>query len=956
MDPARWNQIEELLQSALDLEPGQRAAFLASACGGDDDLRREVESLLAQEPNSALSQHPLIERLRMPALFAGQQVSHYRIEERIGAGGMGEVYQARDDSLQRTVALKVLPPEFVDDPDRVRRFEQEALSASRLNHPNIVTIFEILESEGLRFIVTERIDGQTLREVLEETLKLEVQKALDIAIQIAAALKAAHTAWIIHRDIKPENVMVRDDGLVKVLDFGIAKLSEEPESTGPAVTPDDRANLTVPGSILGTARYMSPEQARGEPLDGRTDLYSLGLVLHEMVTGQRPGALAERGRIEHVPREIERIIRKLLRPDRDARYSSASDLLDDLHRAKRRIESRTARRMVGLGVLAVVVALLVAGIAAFLSVNERWEERVLRDGHTAAARSAVFSPDGSQVVSCGEDGQVIVWSFARRERIAMLNHPSHKVVFAPNGRWLATGGIDGAVVIWDAKQWTPLRRLPIGKGDVGALAFSSDSERLAASTTFLATSWRTEDWRKVGEWRDGGSNHGTFLLPAGHDHVLTSHLVVMDMDARSRGLGDPLVSTNWVSLSPDGTTVAGIDTAGKVWFHRLPVRGDFHRLEVISSHRAHQDHGRGIAYSPDGQLVASAADDILLWDAATRRKVARFEYPSIVWSVAFSPDGRWLVSAHGDGAVLVWDVAERERVASFNEHSGGVRAVAFSPDGKRVVSGSEDRTVTIWNLDTGRKEAVFGSHATRVMGVAFAKGGAEVASIDQGSVLKLWNVAKREAVATMTRSGLNHGYCLTVSPDSRYFASTSAMWDRDGRLLLDFVKQSTGQAYGMDFSPDGQTLATVWTTGEVMVWDARTFRRLAVHSARDTRQITVSFSHDGKFLATGEDQGAIRLWSVDPLREIAILGRHRARVKSVAFSPDGKTVASAGDDKMIALWDVRRRELRTRIGTHVSPVYAVAFSPDGKQLVSGEHDRSVRVYTRRRTVWGIGLE
>lgn len=956
MDPARWNQIEELLQAALDLEPGERSAFLAAACGGDDDLRREVESLLAQESNSALSRHPLIDRLRMPALFAGQRVSHYQIEERIGAGGMGEVYQARDDTLQRTVAVKVLPPEFVDDPDRVRRFEQEALSASKLNHPNIVTIFEILESEGLRFIVTERIDGHTLREVLSGAKKLAIPEALDIAIQIAAALKAAHTAWIIHRDVKPENVMVRGDGLVKVLDFGIAKLSGEPEPAEPAAAPADRANLTVPGSILGTARYMSPEQARGEPLDGRTDLFSLGLVLHEMVTGERPGALAERGRIDHVPREIERIIRKLLRTDRDARYSSAGDLLDDLHRAKRHIENRTARRMVGLGVLAVAVALVVAGVAAFLSVNERWEERVLRDGHTAAARHAVFSPDGSQVVSCGEDGQVIVWSFARRERIAMLAHPSHKVVFAPNGRWLATGGVDGAVVIWDAKTWTQLRRLQVGTGDIGALAFSADSSRIIASTPTTAACWSTADWRAVGVWPQGGTHHGTFLFPSVQDHVLASHLVVMDMDGRSRAIGSPDVSTNWVSPSPDGTTVAAIDTVGKVWFYRVPVRGDYRRLEVISAHNAHQDHGRGIAHSPDGVLVASAADDILLWDAATRRKVARFEYPSIVWSVAFSPDGRWLLSAHGDGAVLVWDVVERERVASFNEHSGGVRGVAFSPDGKRVVSGSEDRTVTIWNLATGRKEAVLGGHKTRVMGVAFAKGGAEVASIDQNGALKLWDPRTGQAHTTLESPHFKPTYCLAVSPDSRHFATTASLWDRNGRLVLDFLPESQGQFYGMDFSDDGTKLATVSTAGELMTWDARAFRRLAVTSVRDTRQIAVSFSRDGKLIATGEDQGAIRLWNADPLREIAILGRHGARVKAVAFSPDGKTVASAGDDKMIALWDVRRRELRTRIGTHVSPVYAVAFSPDGRQLVSGEHDRSVRVYTRRRTVWGVGLE
>jgi serine/threonine protein kinase len=342
MEAARWNQIEELLQGALDLEPTARATYLDNACAADADLRREVDALLAHEHGGdALSQFPVLNAVEpQGGLLKGRTISHYSIAERIGAGGMGEVYEARDERLQRVVALKVLPREFGNDADRVRRFEQEALSASRLNHPNIITIFEILASEGSQFIVAERIEGQTLRQIMTgddgKPRKLSAEQALEITIQIAAALKAAHTAWIIHRDIKPENIMVRDDGLVKVLDFGIAKLNEEPATLAEPVSRSllFTSNLTIPGAIMGTAIYMSPEQARGEALDGRTDLYSLGLVFQEMLTAERH---PDKGRLDSIPRDIGRIIQKLLKSDREERYSSASELLDELLRAKRRL-------------------------------------------------------------------------------------------------------------------------------------------------------------------------------------------------------------------------------------------------------------------------------------------------------------------------------------------------------------------------------------------------------------------------------------------------------------------------------------------------------------------------------------------------------------------------------------------------------------------------------------------
>ncbi|MGI8543574.1 MAG: protein kinase domain-containing protein [Aridibacter sp.] len=277
-------------------------------------------------------------------------ISHYRILSKIGAGGMGEVYLAQDTKLNRQVALKILPTEFAKDKDRMTRFVREAQSASALNHPNIITIHEIGEFDGTNYIATEFIDGKTLDEYAKDN-PLNLESALEIAIQTAAALEEAHEAGIVHRDIKPDNIMVRSNGLVKILDFGIAKLSEEQDLE---IESEDKTAIqsgTTPGMIIGTANYMSPEQARGKGVDHQTDIFSFGVVLYEMLAGKLPfegeTAMEMIGAIlkdepkpfdVDVPNEISAIINKCLSKDRNERYQTIKDLLIDLKDTKQNLE------------------------------------------------------------------------------------------------------------------------------------------------------------------------------------------------------------------------------------------------------------------------------------------------------------------------------------------------------------------------------------------------------------------------------------------------------------------------------------------------------------------------------------------------------------------------------------------------------------------------------------------
>src|ERR1051325_8457352 len=291
---ANWEDVKKLFEAVLAQPFGERDAFLAGQTAGNDALRREVESLIKSygEAESFMEQpaaHSAAESIlnHQGKLPLGQRVSHYEILALVGEGGMGEVYVARDRTLGRRVALKLLPDYFISDASRLRRFKQEARAASALGHPNVCVIHEVGETEdGRPFITMEYVEGPTLRQRLA-TAALSLREAVDVAAQIADALTAAHQAGIIHRDIKPENVVLRPDGYVKVRDFGLAKLTDRPEGFD-SQTATTLMRTSTPGLVMGTVAYMSPEQARGVPVDHRTDVWSLGVVLYELLSRRAP--------------------------------------------------------------------------------------------------------------------------------------------------------------------------------------------------------------------------------------------------------------------------------------------------------------------------------------------------------------------------------------------------------------------------------------------------------------------------------------------------------------------------------------------------------------------------------------------------------------------------------------------------------------------------------------------
>jgi serine/threonine protein kinase len=364
MTPEQWQRVEDVLQRALDCPSAERAAFLDEACRGDDELKREATEL-AHAFDSAgdfIEQPAIAQDARIlvndPAdTNVGRNIGPYRIVESLGAGGMGEVYLAHDRRLSRSVALKILPGYFVTDDARLLRFQREARAASALNHPNILTIHEVGEDAHTHFIATEFIDGRTIRALLAATSFASLEEVLDISIQIASALAAAHAAGIVHRDIKPENIMLRTDGIVKVLDFGIAKLLEQPASESSTEAAASIKVQTEAGILMGTVGYMSPEQARGLEVDERTDIWSLGVVLYEMLTGRAPFKSATRmdtlvSILERAPaplfeltkdvppelKLLQEVVNKALSKERSERYQAVTEMLADLKSIRRKLD------------------------------------------------------------------------------------------------------------------------------------------------------------------------------------------------------------------------------------------------------------------------------------------------------------------------------------------------------------------------------------------------------------------------------------------------------------------------------------------------------------------------------------------------------------------------------------------------------------------------------------------
>lgn len=827
MDAERWGRVDRLLDEAMDRDQQSRSAFLDEACEGDEDLRREVESLLEAHSRS----QPFLSTPAMDVAArqlagekhtspVGKQFGAYQVLSALGAGGMGEVYLARDERLGRKLALKLLPREFTRDADRVRRFEKEARAASALNHPNIITVYEMGEMAGTYFIASEYVEGQTLRQLIDRG-PIPIKETVEMSAQVADALSAAHDAGLVHRDLKPENVMVRPDGYVKVLDFGLVKLMERGLLDQSDNSTD--SHRTNAGTVLGTVAYMSPEQASGIEVDHRSDLFSLGVVFYELLTGVVPFKGASPvstldAIINHQPEslisknkkasaEMERIVTRALEKDRDLRYQTASDLRAELRRLLRELDSASIKS------------------AAASSQPKRIASPalVLRKPVVAALSGSILILAILTLVlwlNSGAKPEPSPWPAARSSQVTDFRHEELFPSLSPDGNTIVYARkTDGYWKIFSQR---------VGGFNAHTLTGSSpaDDTQPAFSPDGAYIAFRSE--------RDGG---GVFVMGASGESV--------------RRLSDRGHAYH-PAWSPDSQEVIYTEER-----FRDP------RDRVISAHRLWTVNIKTLQkrlvttrdvvqpqWSPNGHRLAYwASGEGSQRDIWTMRPGGDDPVPvtsdaATDWNPAWSPDGKHLYFVSDrSGGMQLWRVAIDEQTgrvlsamelvptpSSFSQH------ISFSRDGKRLafVNVSLKRNLYRVEIDPRREKVI----------------GRPVAQTE-------WS-----------RQGMD----LDLSPDGERLVFTTvantqedlAVLNTDGRGEPRWLTDDEYKDRGPRWSPDGKRIAFYSTrSGNFEIWlinaDGTGLKRLT--ETGDDRALIPLWSPDGKRICFSNKKG--ETWSIE---------------------------------------------------------------------------------------------
>jgi serine/threonine protein kinase len=941
MAPDFEQKVEVLFQSALKLDPAKRAAFVESACGDDVRLRHAIESRFAQA--SAGARTPRSAQMSATSTNVGEIIAHYKIISALGHGGMGEVFLAQDTRLGRKVALKLLPKALSNDEERLHRFEREAQSASALNHPNVCVIHEIGETEDRRpYISMEYIDGQTLRKRFSGG-QFKLSEAIDIALQTASALAAAHEAGVVHRDIKPENIMLRRDGYVKVLDFGLAKLTDRYERDTGSEAPTFHAFSTHSGVLLGTTNYLSPEQARRAEVDERADVWGLGVVLYEMIAGRLPFAgetpshvivsILEREPesllryLPDIPPELDWVVKKALRKDREGRYQTIKEFLSDLDEIKKKLASSPSR-----GAEPMTSQVLVQPSIRHSSALESISYGLRRPRISIAVLLVVLGLVG-----------LAVWMIVKR----VTNRPlplSQSLDFV---RLTNLGNVADAAISPDGKYVVYVME-EFSKQSLWTWHVPTSSSVMIAAP---------DDVRYVGLTFSRDSNY-IYYVRQDKDHIGSLYQVAVVGAGAIRKLATHVDSA--VTLSPDGHRLAFIRVALSMKKLIVAAADGSGERELASGDKS-EGFGSPV-WSPDNTMIAFALATFVDGfhttivanpvDGGPQKTLSAHKWYSVKRLTWVADNSGLLIDASDQpyGVFQLWHASYPEdRVERITNDVSSYTALGITSDGSTLLTVKADRStsISISRLSDPSHPRRLISGAGNYFGVSWFPDGRIAFSSMAGGNPDIWSISADGTNQRQLTANNGANYHPAVSPDGRYIAFTCyrgvfriCRMDADGSNQIELTN-GDGASYP-NWSPDAQWVYyDVLAEGSASLWKVRV-------DGKETTQILNHYargavaSPDGRFVSCTyfDDQtstlkyGAIAAAGGTPIKLFGNPEPNSQRM--VRWMPDNQTLVYVdNNDGAVNVWTqpLNVGEARAITNYDSDRVFDFDLSRDGKQLV-----------------------